>query len=184
MAWISWSRTWATRRTTTRSRKPPRRSSKILRWKRMHLLLRADQRPKQNHEDVLLHAHLQEPVPICERSWTDVEPGAQFDQAYPVSKQLSTLLRHGHLLREDDGAIEFWRLKDYLRNNLVRSQHWSDEKWKSTMAKGGGNKKRCQYWTDQSGQEILYFRALQGHSGSNPIDPTLQDNVLIPNNFC
>ena len=29
--------------------------------KRMYLLLRADQRPKQNHQDVLLPAHLQEP---------------------------------------------------------------------------------------------------------------------------
>ena len=38
------------------------------------------------------------------------------------------------------------------------------------------------YCIDSSGQEILYLRALQGHSGSNPIDPTLQDNVLIPNN--
>ena len=28
-------------------------------------------------------------------------------------------------------------------------------------------------------QLILYLRALQGHSGSNLIDPTLQDNVLI-----
>ena len=26
---------------------------------------------------------------------------------------------------------------------------------------------------------IVYLRALQGHSGSNLIDPTLQDNVLI-----
>ena len=51
------------------------------------------------------------------------------------------------------------------------------------MAKGGGNEKRFQYCTDPSGQEILYFRALQGHSGRNPIDPTLQDNVLIPNDF-
>ena len=37
--------------------------------------------------------------------------------------------------------------------------------------------------TDSSGQESLYLRALQGHSGRNPIDPTLQDNVLIPNDF-
>ena len=34
---------------------------------------------------------------------------------------------------------------------------------------------------DPSGEEILYLRALQGHSGRNPIDPSLQDNVLIPN---
>ena len=75
------------------------------------------------------------------------------------------------------------RLKDYLRNHFVHSQHWSDEMWKSTMARGGGNKKRFQYCTDPSRQEILYLRALQGHSGRNPIDPSLQDNVLIPNNF-
>ena len=51
------------------------------------------------------------------------------------------------------------------------------------MAGGGGNKNRFQYCTDSSGQEILYLRALQGHSGRNPIDPTLQDNALIPDNF-
>ena len=32
-------------------------------------------------------------------------------------------------------------------------------------------------------EEILYLRALQGHSGRNLIDPSLQDNVLIPNDF-
>ena len=51
-----------------------------------------------------------------------------------------------------------------------QSQHWSDEEWKSTMAKGGGNKKRSQYCTDSSG-EILYLRALQGHSRRNPRQP-------------
>ena len=51
------------------------------------------------------------------------------------------------------------------------------------MAGGGGNKKSDQYCTDPSGQEILYLRALQGHSGRNLIDPTLQDNVVIPSNF-
>ena len=122
-------------------------------------------------------------LPICERSWTDVEPGTYSHIDFPVSKRLSTLLRHGHLPREDDGAIDFWRIKEYLRNDLERSQHWSDEKWKITTAKGGGNKKRFQSCTDPSGQEILYLRALQGHSGRNPIDPTLQDNVLIPNDF-
>ena len=122
-------------------------------------------------------------LPIGETKWTDVEPEDYSPVAYPVSKQLSALLRHGHLLREDDGAIEFWRIKEYLRNDLVHSLHWSDEQWKSTMAKGGGNKKRFQYCTDPSGQEILYLRALQGHAGRNPIDPSLQDNVLLPNDF-
>ena len=34
-----------------------------------------------------------------------------------------------------------------------------------------------------SGQEILYLRALQGHSGRNPIDPSLHDNVLNSGQF-
>ena len=48
-------------------------------------------------------------VPICERRWTDIEPGTQSNLAYPVAKRLTTLLRHGQLPREEDGAIEFWR---------------------------------------------------------------------------
>ena len=39
------------------------------------------------------------------------------------------------------------------------------------MAGDRGKKKIWQYCTDPSGQEILYLRALQGHSGRNPIDP-------------
>ena len=122
-------------------------------------------------------------VPTSERSWTDIEPETYSSIAYPVSKRLTTLLRHGHLPREEDGAIEFWRLKEYLRNEFENSRYWSDEMWKSTMTRGGGNKKRFQYCTDSSEQEILYLRALQGHSRRNLIDPSLQDNVLIPDTF-
>ena len=50
------------------------------------------------------------------------------------------------------------------------------------MAKGGGNKKRYQYCSDSLGT-ILYLRALQVHSGRSLIDPTLQDNVIIPDGF-
>ena len=72
--------------------------------------------------------------------------------------------------------------KDYLQNHFVQTRHWSDEMWKSTTARGGGNKKRFQYCTDSS-SESLDLRALQGHSGSNLIDPSSQDNVLIPDDF-
>ena len=51
--------------------------------------------------------------------------------------------------------------------------------WQMAVA----TRKLFQYCTDPSGQEILSLRALQGHSGRNPIDLTLQDNVLIPNVF-
>ena len=115
--------------------------------------------------------------------WIDIEPGAQFEQAYPVAKRIVTLLRHGESPREEDGAIEFWRLKDDVQNKiwvLPILVWWCMEE---QMAGGGGNEKRLQYCTDSPGQEILYLRALQGHSGRNPIGPSLQDNVFIPNNF-
>ena len=122
-------------------------------------------------------------VPIRERMWTDIGPGTQSNQAYPVAKRLNTLLRHGQLPREEDGAIEFWRIKGDLRNKFEHSQYWFGDMWKSKMAGGGGNKKRIQFCTDSSEQEILYLRAREGHSGRNPIDPTLQNIVLIPDNF-
>ena len=53
---------------------------------------------------------------------------------------------------------------------------------KAAWRGGGGNKKIFQYCTDSSGT-ILHLRALQGHSGRNLIDPTLQDNVEIPDGF-
>ena len=116
-------------------------------------------------------------VPVGKRTWTDVEPGEYSISDYEVSKKLIHLLRHGILPRENDGAIEFWRIKDNLQKHFLYCHHWSDEKWKKSMARGGGNKRRYQYCTDSSGA-ILYFRALQGHSGRSLIDPTLQDNVI------
>ena len=74
------------------------------------------------------------------------------------------LLRHGSLPRDNDGAIEFWRIKEHLQDHFVYCHHWSDAKWKSSMAGGEGHKKIFQYCADSSGT-TLYLRALQGHSG-------------------
>ena len=68
--------------------------------------------------------------------------------------------------------------KFHLRNHHSQAQNWSDDRWKACLAAGGGSKRRYQYCSDNLGT-IFYLRALQGHSGSNLIDPTLQDNVLI-----
>ena len=109
-------------------------------------------------------------IPTGERTWTDVEPGKHSLSDYPVSKKMINLLRHGSLPRDNDGAIEFWRIKDHLQDHFLYCHHWSDEKWKSSMAGGGGQKKRFHYCTDSSGT-ILYLRALQGHSGRSLVDP-------------
>ena len=51
-------------------------------------------------------------VPIGERMWTEVEPVKYSFSDYEVSKKVMYLLRHGRLHRENDGAIEFWIIKD------------------------------------------------------------------------
>ena len=118
-------------------------------------------------------------IPMHERRWIDIEPSEPTLAAYDVSKKVISLLRHNQTLqREEDGAIEFYKIKFYLRNHHSQIQVWSDDRWKACLAAGGGSKRRYQYCSDDSGK-ILYLRALQGHSGSNLIDPTLQDNVVI-----
>ena len=50
--------------------------------------------------------------------------------------------------------------------------------------KGGGPKKRFQFCLNpHSSKHFLYFRAIQGHSGGTLVGPTLQDNVLLPDDF-
>ena len=84
--------------------------------------------------------------------------------------------------REDDGAVHFWRIKENLQSRFPQTIHWSDDRWKACLAAGEGVKRIFQYCTDASGT-MTYFRSLQGHSGRNLIDPSLQDNVVIPSNF-
>ena len=128
-------RTWTiTKRTTTTSRKPLRCSSKILRWKRMYLLSRADQRPKQNLEDVLLLAHLQ----VLYLSVKDL--GLMWSQEL-IRLSLTQCQNHWvlffvmviYLEKKMERLIS--GVKGRLRYELENSQHWSGEMWKSTMAK-------------------------------------------------
>ena len=87
-------------------------------------------------------------IHIGERYWTDVEPGEYSISESAVSKKLIRFLLHGSLLGEDDGTIEFWRIKDNLQKQFLYCHHWSDDKWMKCIAGGGGNKKRYQYCTD------------------------------------
>ena len=48
---------------------------------------------------------------------------------------------------------------------------------KSSMARGGGQKKKIQHWSDSSGT-ILYLRAFQGHSGRSLIDPSFHHRTM------
>ena len=117
------------------------------------------------------------------RHWIDIEPGKHSFSAYEISKKVTFLLRRSQQMhREEDGAVNFWRIKENLQSQFPQSVHWSDDRWKACLTARGGAKMIFQNCTDDSGI-IIYFRALQGHSGRNLIDPSLQDNVVIPNEF-
>ena len=121
-------------------------------------------------------------VPMERRNWIDIEPGKHSLSAYEVSKKVIHLLRHSQQVhREEDGAVHFWRIEEnlqkyflYCLTGLIASgKHaWQEEK----------ETRKNQYCTDDS-RAIVYFRALQGHAGRNLIDPSLQDNVVIPSKF-
>ena len=99
-----------------------------------------------------------------------------------VAKKIGSLLRHGSPLREDDGAIESRRLESMFASRFTSSPHWSVRLWIRHLERGGGPTKRFQYLIDPySVDTILYLRAIQSLSGRNPDDPSLQDNVMIPN---
>ena len=80
-------------------------------------------------------------IPKHERRRIDIEPSEQTLASYDLSKKVINLLRQ----KEEDGAIQFWRIKFHLRNQFSQVQHWSDERWKSCLAAGGGSKRRYQY---------------------------------------
>ena len=118
-------------------------------------------------------------IPLSERVWIDIEPSKQDLESYNWSKKVINLLRHNQKLhREQDGAIQFYKIKFHLRDYPLPIQNWSDDRWLACLAAGGGSKRRYQYCSDYLGS-MIYLRALQGHSGDSLIDLALQDNVLI-----
>ena len=70
-------------------------------------------------------------IPMNERKWIDIEPAESLLSAYEVSKKVINLLRHCQTIqREDDGAVQFWRIKSVLQNQFPQNQYWSDDRWK------------------------------------------------------
>ena len=145
--------------------------------------MHADRRPKAKPQRREPADSSPKIVSIERRNPIDFEPWKYCFSEYEVSKKVTFLLRHSQQMhREEDGAVHFWRLKENLQSQFPHSIHWSDVRWKACLAATGGVKRKFQYCTDDSGT-IVYFRALQGHSGRNLIDPSLQDSVIIPSNF-
>ena len=84
-------------------------------------------------------------MPMKERKWFDIEPGESSFSAYEISKKVIHLLRHSQTVqREEDGAVQFWRIKNYLQSQFPQIIYWSDDRWKECLAAGGGAKRRYQ----------------------------------------
>ena len=118
-------------------------------------------------------------ISFNESIWVDIVPSKQDFDSYKLSKKVINLLRHNQKVhREQDGAVQFYKIKFLMRDYSLPIQNWSDDRWLACLAAGGGPKRRYQYCSDYLGS-IIYLRALQGHSGDSIIDLAMQDHVLI-----
>ena len=93
-----------------------------------------------------------------------------------MTRVITRLLRHDQTVpRGIDGAIQYNDIIEECRKKkkFDGASQWSLEDWISTLAKGGGAKKRFQYCVNpSSSNQLLYLPEIQGHPGDNAVDPT------------
>ena len=112
---------------------------------------------------------------VRERKLIDIETQRSHDhKCFDVSKAIIRLLRHDQTVhREIDGAIEYNDIIEQCRKKKFDDvSQWLLEDWISTLAMGGGAKKKLKYCVNpNSSTQFLYLRAIQRHSGDNAVDP-------------
>ena len=71
-------------------------------------------------------------------------------------------------LREDDGAVRFDENESKIKAKFDGTSQQPIKDWITSLAKGGGPKKRFQYCLNpNSSRHFLYFRVILGHSGGD-----------------
>ena len=121
-------------------------------------------------------------VPVRESIWTDVEPGAQFDKAYPVSKRLNFFFDTENYLekkmeRSNSGDSKMiFRKMSTLTVGLIK---YGRARWQESEAT------RKDFNTVLIRQDKKFFTSELSNVNQDaiPFDLTLQDSVLIPNEF-
>ena len=99
---------------------------------------------------------------------------------------MTRLLRNDQTVpRGSDGAIQYNDIIEECRKKKSDdASQWLLEDWISKLATGGGAKKIFSYCLNPNrSNQLLYLRAIQGHSGESATDPALQDSILIPKGF-
>ena len=116
-------------------------------------------------------------VPINERKWIEIDTQPFDHSCFEVSKFMTRTLRHeASIPREIDEVVKFDDLIEKLKVRFADTLQWTVSTWVDSPAKGGGKKKRFQYCLNPySSNNILFFRAIQGHSGEIFVDPLLQE---------
>ena len=105
-----------------------------------------------------------------ERKWIDIAPGVSSLSAYEVSKKVINILRHSQTVQRED-EFNSGESRIPFRSNFQKLLPGRTVHWKRMLG------------SRRSKEKIFYLRALQGHSGRNLIDPSLQDNVIIQSGF-
>ena len=103
---------------------------------------------------------------------------------FTVSNMIRLLRHDASIHREDDGAVRFDDIMEEIKAKFDGTSQWPFGTWITSLAQGGEPKKRFQYCLNpNSSKHFLYFRAIQGHAGGSLVDPALEDNVLLPEDF-
>ena len=98
-----------------------------------------------------------------------------------ISMKVTTMLRHYDQEERHTDGSRYW---DSITSVLVRkfahegARDFDDEKWLQ-MILDGSSKKRIEYCKNRDGTRYC-LRAIQGHSGGIPINPTLMNYVFYP----
>ena len=152
--------------------------SKNTRQNWMRRILHADHRLKQNHKEENLPALHQEQFLLRKEFGPMLNQGNIYSPIMKYWRNWCIFFVIDNMCKEKIMELfNFGELKNFFRHishivfiGLIASgrKAWQEEE---------------ETRTDISIGTVVYPRALQGHSGSNLIDPTLQDNVIVQSNF-
>ena len=94
------------------------------------------------------------------------------------------LPRHDESIpREKDGGVRFDDLIEKFKVKFVGNSEWTVYAWATFLGRGGPKQRFQCCFNPNSSKHFVYFRAIQGHSGGNLVDPLLQDKVLLLDDF-
>ena len=179
MGWISWSQTWVRRQQAGNLRDAVRQFCVENECTCFCKPIKGQSKTTKTYSCQLIHknfTHRWKKVDWCwaRRLFSSRLPSVKTTEYSSSSWSSTSKSRWSDWILESKGI------------SLERSWAFSTLVW-WTVEEYNGKRRRKQskfkYCTDPSRQEVLYLRALQGHSGRNLICPSLQDNVLIPNDF-